>query len=185
MVLGLKGDHDLLRMHGDPVHEVFEQFARGVALTSICRQTFPYPDHNIRLEVCRREATDRTGLVLASSEQGGADIEWITNSVLDRVAWAHPIAPIVVDQPRQEGPRPFSSPSPAFAVLLEELLDRLERDPVNDGLVLAGEPLAGMAGFAKVGAIFQQIGEGAVAEGDSSGEASGDRTPFGHYALGV
>ncbi len=51
------------------------------------------------------------------------------------------------------------------------------------GLRLAGKPLAAMSGLAKVEAVLEQIGEGAIGERDAAGHLALDRAAFADDAL--
>src|SRR6185312_16765485 len=158
---------------------------RQLGEADVIASLVPKCEQNCLLDSCRRDAGDRSGLLLASLQQARADVEGVTDPVLDRIARTHPVTTVVIDQAGQKGACLLPSPSASFAVGLEKLLDRIEGGAVDDGLVLPRKPFAAVPGLAEVGAAFEQIGEGAIGERGAAGYASGDRPPFANDALRV
>ena len=56
----------------------------------------------------------------------------------------------------------------SVGVGLEQDLNPFKGRPVEDGLLFALEPLAAVMNLADVDAVFQEIGEGTVREGDAT-----------------
>ena len=62
----------------------------------------------------------------------------------------------------------MTSSTPAGAIGLQEALNLFEDPAVDDRLVLAGEPMPAVAGLAEISTVSQEIGEGAIGEGNSA-----------------
>src|SRR5690242_1899563 len=77
------------------------------------------------------------GALLTAAQKSRADIKGVTDAVLHGIAWAHPIAAIIVEEAGEERADPLAPTCPARAVGLQQCLHGVECLRGNDGLVFA------------------------------------------------
>src|SRR6516225_7996173 len=114
-----------------------------------------------------RYSCDRAGHVLASA-QGGTDIESVPHPVLAGKARAHAVA-FVVEQFSLQQRATFRVFGLALDDIgLEQRLHPLKGLPVDDRLVLAFEPFAAVVDFTEIDPVLEEVGEGAISEGNAA-----------------
>ena len=106
----------------------------------------------------------------ASTKQCRADIKRVARPALSCVTGAHAVAAVVKEQAGEQGAAFMAPSTPTGTIGLQETLNFFKDPARNDRLVLAGEPMPAVAGFAEIGAVFQEIGEGAIGERNSAGD---------------
>ena len=100
--------------------------------------------------------------------QGGADVEAIAHAVLARKRRPHPVALVVEKLAFEQSAALREFRTAPDVVLLEQILHPVKGGSVEDCRVLSLEPFAAMVGLAEVDAIFEEIGEGTVGEGNAA-----------------
>src|SRR6476659_7006875 len=101
-----------------------------------------------------------------SPAQGGADIGSVANSILAGKARAHAVTLVGEEFALEQGAALRKLDPALDGVRLEQLLHTLEGWTVKNSFVLSLEPFAGVMGLADVDAVLQEVGEGAVGEGN-------------------
>ena len=122
---------------------------------------------NCALNLCCRNTSNGSSFGLQSPQQRRANVEAIAHAVLAGKARTHEVAAIVIKLAHQRGAAFGSFCFSAIGFSGEELLDPVEGLAIDDGLVLAFEPLAAVVNLPKIDAIFEEVGEGTVGEGNA------------------
>src|SRR5882724_6618042 len=120
------------------------------------------------LDLCRSDATDRACCCFPPTQQRRADIESIAHAILARKARTHAVALVVIELAGQERAAFGSLYLPAIGFGFEELLNSLERRGIDDGLMFALEPLAVVVNLADIRAVFEEVSEGNIGEGNAA-----------------
>jgi len=116
----------------------------------------------------RSNTPDRSRLRLTSSQQRRTHIKSVTHTVLAGKARAHAISLVIVEFAEEQGTafRSFCDAAARFGS--EELLDPVKGRAVDDSLVLAREPLAGVVNLAEINPVLEKVREETVGEGDAT-----------------
>lgn len=107
-----------------------------------------------------RDASYRSGFGLPPPQQRRTDVEAISNVVLAGKTRAHAIAFIVVELAGEQSATFRSFCLPTIGIGGEELLNPLEGRAIDNGFMLALEPLAAVVNLAEIDAVLQEMGRG-------------------------
>src|SRR6516162_7492200 len=110
---------------------------------------------------------DRAGPVL-SPTQGGTDIESVPDPVLAGKARAHATAPVVEEFSLQQRATFRVFGLALDDIGLEQRLQAVKSLAVDDRLVLAFEPFAAVMDFTEIDPVLEEVGEGAISEGNAA-----------------
>src|SRR5262249_9495700 len=119
------------------------------------------------LDLGRRDPRDGPGLGLPSA-QLGADVEPVAHAILAGKTRTHPVALVVEELALEQGTALREFYPALDRVFLQLQLNLVKGLPIEDRCVLSLEPFAAVMGFAKVDPVLEEIGEGAVGEGDAA-----------------
>src|SRR6476620_1737038 len=105
---------------------------------------------------------------MPSPAQGCTYVKSVADAVLAGKARSHAVALVIKELALEQGTAFRKLGSARDGVGFELLLHLFECLPIENRLVLSLEPFSAVMGLADIDAVFQEVGEGTVSEGNAT-----------------